>query len=51
MDFCPYVQPYVSGDCRRIENAFLANEAWGEEIGVHSKCIVGDFAPHGYAKR
>lgn len=51
VDFCPYVQPYITGDCRNQNNADLAYETWGEKIGTNSKCINGDFAPLGYSKR
>ena len=49
VDFCPYVQPYVGGDCRNEANDFLANEAWGEKMGANSVCIDGCFAPSTYA--
>jgi hypothetical protein len=46
-DYCSYVVPLATGDCRNEANSGFANTNFGEKFGPNSVCIEGDFAPTG----
>jgi hypothetical protein len=43
LDYCPVVQPYLTGDCRDSANQRYADLTCGETFGANSRCVEGTF--------
>lgn len=49
MDYCPYIIPFESGDCR--DETQIVNEAYGEKFCPECRCIEGNYVEIGNTPR